>query len=68
MRSPFSGMDPYIEAAGLWADFHNKLISEIERALAGLVPEGYVIRTPHRSYVMLTALDPGERHSMMRAR
>ena len=29
MKSPFPGMDPYIEACGLWGDFHHELISEI---------------------------------------
>lgn len=23
MKSPFPGMDPYIEACGLWEGFHN---------------------------------------------
>lgn len=26
MKSPFPGMDPYIEACSLWGDFHNRLI------------------------------------------
>jgi hypothetical protein len=52
-------MDPYIEASHLWEDFHNKLISEIERALSPLVPARYVVRTGERSYVALT-LDPEE--------
>ena len=34
MKSPFPGMDPYIEACGLWGDFHHDLISEIKYALA----------------------------------
>src|SRR5207245_929496 len=64
LASPFHGMDPYSEAFGLWADFHTKLIAEIERTLAASVPDGYVIRTPFRSYVMLTPSDPTEKHSM----
>ena len=32
MQSPFPGMDPYIEACGLWEDFHYSLIYEIKRA------------------------------------
>ena len=28
MRSPFPGMDPYIEACGLWEDFHEALIAQ----------------------------------------
>ena len=29
MPSPFPGMDPYIEACGMWADFHSHLIEKI---------------------------------------
>lgn len=39
--SPFPGMDPYIEACDRWEDFHCKLISEIEHALAQAVPDRY---------------------------
>jgi Protein of unknown function (DUF4058) len=56
MTSPFPGMDPYIEACRLFEDFHNKLISEIERFLSGRLPERYVVRTPERSYVALSGL------------
>jgi hypothetical protein len=52
MKSPFPGMDPYIEASGLWGDFHNTLIAEIARFLAGALPRGYVARTGRRSYVV----------------
>lgn len=53
MISPFPGMDPYIEACGLWGDFHHHLISEIKIALAQTAPERYLIRTGERSYVVL---------------
>jgi hypothetical protein len=53
MPSPFPGMDPYIEARGLWGDFHDDLISEIKRALAQAAPERYLVRTGERSYVVL---------------
>jgi hypothetical protein len=59
MPSPFLGMDPYIEANHLWEDFHGKFVGEIERALSGLVPERYVVRTGERSYVAL-AVDEDE--------
>ncbi len=44
MRSPFPGMDPYIEACGLWEDFHEALIAQIRDALAQSVPDHYVVR------------------------
>ncbi len=53
MHSPFPGMDPYIEACGLWEDFHGKLIGEIERSLSSLVPDRYVVRTGERAYVAI---------------
>ena len=58
MSSPFPGMDPYIEASGLWGDFHDKLIGEIERTLAGLLPPQYVARISERMYI--ECIDPRE--------
>ena len=43
-------MDPYIEASGLWGDFHLELISEIKHALAEAAPERYLVRAGERSY------------------
>lgn len=40
-----SGKDPYLEGRGLWADFHTKLIGEIERKLAAALPERYFVQT-----------------------
>lgn len=65
MASPFPGMDPYIEACGLWEDFHAKLIGDIERALAPLLPERYVVRAGERSYVVLAPAAGDEEHSMV---
>ena len=53
MPSPFPGMDPYIEACGLWGDFHSTLIAETHRALSAVLPQGYVARTGKRSYLVL---------------
>ncbi len=53
MKSPFPGMDPYIEACGLWGDFHSHLIEKIGEKLADVAPEHYLIRTGERSYVVL---------------
>ncbi len=54
MRSPFPGMDPYIEACYLWDDFHHNLISGIQSALAPVLPKRYVVRAGERAYVALT--------------
>ncbi len=34
MKSPFPGMDPYIESSGLWENFHFLLIAQIHQQLA----------------------------------
>jgi Protein of unknown function (DUF4058) len=60
MKSPFPGMDPFIEACGLWPDFHTKLIGEMERTLAVRLPERYFIQTGERSYVVLAGTDGKE--------
>jgi Protein of unknown function (DUF4058) len=39
MRSPFPGMDPYIEACHLWDDFHHNLISQLQTAVAPILPK-----------------------------
>ncbi len=62
MRSPFPGMDPYIEARGLWGDFHHDLISEIKYALAQAAPERYLVRAGERSYVVLVEEDGKSSH------
>ena len=53
MKSPFPGMDPYIEASGLWGDFHDEMISELKHALAKAVPDRYLVRSGERSYIEL---------------
>jgi len=53
MKSPFPGMDPYIEACGLWDGFHGHLIEEIYRSIAKVLPRGYIVDTAVRSYVVL---------------
>src|SRR5436309_1873580 len=62
MRSPFPGMDPYIEACGLWEGFHNRLIHKIDEALAQILPHGYIIDTAVRSYVVLIEAEGKDEH------
>jgi hypothetical protein len=63
--SPFPGMDPYIEASGLWGDFQGALIHEIARALAPVLPEHYLVRTEERSYVVLAETEGKESRSFL---
>lgn len=65
MKSPFPGMDPYIEACGLWADFHEELIGEIKRAVGPALPAGYLARTGKRSYVVLAEANGKTEHSFL---
>lgn len=48
MASPFPGIDPYVEAQGLWTDFHPNLIGYIRDALVEHLPEQYVARVGER--------------------
>src|SRR5260370_32659104 len=53
MKSPFPGLDAYIEVGGLWGGFHNRLIHKIDEALAQILPQGYIIDTAVRSYIVM---------------
>jgi hypothetical protein len=55
MKSPFPGMDPFIEGCGLWEDFHTHLIEEIYRKLADVVPDRYVVRCGERNYLVVAS-------------
>lgn len=53
MKSPFPGMDPYIESQGLWGDFRNHLLFGIHEAFADILPERYFGRVAERTYLSL---------------
>src|SRR5712691_2925848 len=53
MKSAFAGMDPYLEASGLWRNFHANLMIKIQDALADVVPRHYLVRAEERSYLLL---------------
>jgi hypothetical protein len=52
MRSPFPGMDPYLEHPALWPDVHNSLIAAIRDALAPLVAPRYYVGLERRTYLL----------------
>ncbi len=62
MKSPFPGMDPYIEACGLWEGFHNHLVEEIYRAIARVLPRGYTADTAVRSYIVVMGPEGKDEH------
>lgn len=65
MKSPFPGMDPFIEGCGLWGDFHNSLIAEIHRTLADAVSDRYIVRTGERSYIVIEGLQGRKDHPFL---
>jgi Protein of unknown function (DUF4058) len=65
MKSPFPGMDPYIEACGLWEDFHNHFVERIYDHVAAAVPDRYMVRTGERSYVVLVEEEGQKKHAFL---
>jgi len=54
MKSPFPGMDPFIEGHGhLWEDFHSDLIGLIKGVIAAALPPNYVVQSQPRAYLLL---------------
>jgi hypothetical protein len=59
--SPFPGVDPYIEALGLWESFHAALITYCRDGLNEVLPEYYVAALGVRlDLVDLTEAEPRE--------
>ncbi len=65
MKSPFPGMDPFIEGSGLWGDFHQHLIEAIYIQLADTAPEGFFVRTAMRSYVEMVEQEGKRMHPFL---
>jgi hypothetical protein len=53
MKSPFPGMDPFIESARLWEEFHYHFVADIASLLANAVPPQYLVKTGERAYIVL---------------
>lgn len=65
MKSPFPGMDPYIETVGLWEDFHGHLVEQIAVKLAAAAPERYLVRGNERSYLVLVESEGKTSHPFL---
>ena len=51
MPSPFPGMDPFLEDAEIWEDFHASLAAEIrDQITPHLIPRYYAALTPRITY------------------
>src|ERR1700683_5376010 len=44
MKSPFPGMDPYLEDPAFWSDFHLTFIGCWREAIADVLPDPYEAR------------------------
>lgn len=49
MKTPFPGMDPYLERPDLWPDVHNSLIAHLRDALAPLLRPKYYVSIEERT-------------------
>ncbi len=51
MKTPFPGMDPYLEHAALWPSVHTRLMVELARQLRPLIRPRYVASVEERVYL-----------------
>ncbi|HET6879158.1 MAG TPA: DUF4058 family protein [Pirellulales bacterium] len=67
MPSPFPGMDPWLEAADIWPDFHDSFASEIRAQLNASLPPPYYARLEMRQEVGVVDDESGEayRHQVI---
>ncbi|MGH8273783.1 MAG: DUF4058 family protein [Gammaproteobacteria bacterium] len=59
MKTPFPGMDPFLEQPAFWPDFHATFINYWREAVGDLLPSGYEATLGERVY--LVERDPDER-------
>jgi len=52
MKSPFPGMDPYLEHPALWPDVHNRLIAAISDAVAPSIAPRYYVGLERRAFLL----------------
>ena len=51
MRSPFPGMDPYLEAPSGWAGIHSRLINAISDDLGDRLAPAFIVTIEERVYI-----------------
>jgi hypothetical protein len=51
MPSPFPGMNPYLEQAGIWPEFHGAFIYRLRAQLAAQVAPRYFVRVSEHVYI-----------------
>lgn len=50
MPSPFPGMNPYLEQASVWRDFHHSFIVATREVLAAQISPAYFVRIEGDQY------------------
>lgn len=61
MRSPFPGVDPYLESQRYWRDFHSKFINAWQETLLAQLPPRYDARMDEEVYIGRIPPDDVER-------
>lgn len=56
MPTPFPGMDPFLERAGIWEEFHTRLIVAIADELGPLVRPHYRVSVEQRTYLTVAEM------------
>src|SRR3954447_631399 len=51
MPSPFPGMNPYIERAAVWEDFHQSFLLTLRTALVPLLHSRYIVKVEEHVFV-----------------
>jgi len=64
MPSPFPGMDPYLEAPGIWPDLHEALATDMRNELNQSLPAPYYARLEMREELGIIE-QPGERRRII---
>ncbi len=57
MKSPFPGMDLYLEQAGIWSEVHSDLIGGIRRFLTPILRPKYRVNIEQRNYLAVAPPD-----------
>ena len=52
MKTPFPGMDPWLEHPSLWPDVHNSVIAAIRDELSPRIAPDFVARLEQRTYIL----------------
>ncbi len=51
MRSPFPGMDPYLEQDDVWHDFHERFLPAAAEVIGAQVQPAYIVKIDEHVYV-----------------